>query len=365
MGQRSIIIGVCAIGSFVGQSALGAQAGEDGETRVVRAGPRYVGKDGEPITRLGAHDARRDPEGPPAGGIMCPGTMTLVSPPTDIVDARQPFPPTGGPLEGFGTFDEPIVIMLEQSGVDIACFSLCESGNGQSDCCFPNGDPGCEDAECEKIVCAEDGFCCSVEWDGACAGTAEELCGDLCAISYEPNFIQTVVDDNNGVFSFTLTHAVTPNESTTLMYADGSTITIISHPGNVAAAPFITASGLLMLIDMLNGVLQPPFGLYSVDVDRSGALNASDVLRVIDLLNGAGAFPKQLGTTLPGLGICGETPTDNNGSCCEPAANPPAVGCNEHLCEEAICSGDPFCCTVNWDQSCAEQAVDNDFCACG
>jgi hypothetical protein len=51
---------------------------------------------------------------------------------------------------------------------------------GQSECCFSNGTPGCDDPACEAIVCAQDSFCCSVTWDGICASEAQTKCGDLC-----------------------------------------------------------------------------------------------------------------------------------------------------------------------------------------
>ncbi len=48
---------------------------------------------------------------------------------------------------------------------------------GDGDCCVANGTPGCEDAECEALVCAIDRFCCDSEWDDLCAGAADDQCG--------------------------------------------------------------------------------------------------------------------------------------------------------------------------------------------
>lgn len=41
------------------------------------------------------------------------------------------------------------------------------------------------------------------------------------------------------------------------------------------------------MIDILNAVEQPVWGDLSMDIDQSGVFGAADVLRVIDLLNGA------------------------------------------------------------------------------
>ena len=59
-------------------------------------------------------------------------------------------------------------------------FTVCVAPAAGSDCCFPNGTPGCDDPGCEAIVCDIDPFCCDVEWDQICADEAADLCGDLC-----------------------------------------------------------------------------------------------------------------------------------------------------------------------------------------
>ncbi len=60
-------------------------------------------------------------------------------------------------------------------------FCKCAGGGGLSNCCTPNGGLGCDDDDCEAIVCGADPFCCDTAWDGICAGEAASLCGDLCA----------------------------------------------------------------------------------------------------------------------------------------------------------------------------------------
>ncbi|MCG8409593.1 MAG: hypothetical protein MI923_30675 [Phycisphaerales bacterium] len=49
-----------------------------------------------------------------------------------------------------------------------------------SDCCVANGTPGCDDLDCETIVCGLDPFCCDTSWDGTCAGIAADNCAALC-----------------------------------------------------------------------------------------------------------------------------------------------------------------------------------------
>lgn len=47
-------------------------------------------------------------------------------------------------------------------------------------CCFAHGGIGCEVPEVQACVCAADGFCCSISWDGLCAGAAP-ACGADCS----------------------------------------------------------------------------------------------------------------------------------------------------------------------------------------
>jgi len=57
------------------------------------------------------------------------------------------------------------------------CFDCGSAGAG--DCCQANGTPFCNDADCCETVCASDPFCCSVQWDAICAAEARNQCG-LC-----------------------------------------------------------------------------------------------------------------------------------------------------------------------------------------
>ena len=94
---------------------------------------------------------------PPAEGACCDGETCSVTTEADCDDG-------GGAYQGDGEACTP---------------DLCTPG-GKSDCCCDNGTPGCDDEECEGIVCEVDPFCCQTEWDGNCAIEAIALCDDLC-----------------------------------------------------------------------------------------------------------------------------------------------------------------------------------------
>ncbi len=65
---------------------------------------------------------------------------------------------------------------------DQACanqaIDICTCTPDAGSCYLPNGTPGCEINECCTLVCAEDPFCCATEWDTLCVSRAVELCGD-------------------------------------------------------------------------------------------------------------------------------------------------------------------------------------------
>ncbi len=49
------------------------------------------------------------------------------------------------------------------------------------------------------------------------------------------------------------------------------------------------------------------------------------------------------------------------GNCCQPNGTP---GCNNTACCEAVCAADPFCCEVEWDDLCVEEAEATPVCNC-
>lgn len=54
---------------------------------------------------------------------------------------------------------------------------LCGPCGGFGTCYVNHAFPGCDDAECQELVCAAEPHCCEVEWDSDCTGAAFEVCG--------------------------------------------------------------------------------------------------------------------------------------------------------------------------------------------
>jgi hypothetical protein len=118
----------------------------------------------------------------------------------------------------------------------------------------------------------------------------------------ETNDILEVFDDNSGLYQIVLRRPITPGELTTITYTNelgsASTGCFTSHPGNVNGGATAGPKDINVLIDILSGDDPAQWRMSSVDIDHSGALAPGDLLRAIDLLNGAGPYaPGWNGTT--------------------------------------------------------------------
>lgn len=144
----------------------------------------------------------------------------------------------------------------------------------------------------------------------AASPNARDHCWTLCesAIAEEENAVTAVTEEPAGTYSLSLARPITAGELTTLTYIDfvGAEWTGFfgSLPGDVNADRVTNADDLTAMIDAcLNGVtappLPPPGDRYDCDLDHSGATTAQDLVRLIDLLNGAGEFTSWLDETVP------------------------------------------------------------------
>lgn len=183
----------------------------------------------------------------------CPsGAVAFVTPPSGVVDARQPFPPNlSATKQGLKSF-----IVSGPPGLDNpACWALCET-----------------------------------------------------AVEGAANSISGIVDNLNGTFTVNLARAISTNAVTTLTYTAGdATVSrgvFTFQPANVNGDSASSPGDIIFLIDILNGVQVAPHGLLSSDTDRSNAAGPPDILRVIDLLNAAAGFPNQLNRAKPICGAC-------------------------------------------------------------
>lgn len=125
---------------------------------------------------------------------------------------------------------------------------------------------------------------------------------------------------------------------------------VASGPGCSRCAGDLTATGSVAVGDLLAllacwGEVAPGSACECADLTSSGGVNVSDLLQ---LLAAWGECP----------GVCGA----GAGDCFAANATP---GCDDTECCEVVCALDPFCCDVQWDGVCAEQAMLSQACGHG
>ncbi len=97
-----------------------------------------------------------------------------------------------------------------------------------------------------------------------------------------------------------LDRQIDPKAWTSIIHITSQSRTDLGYlPADVDGSHCANAADVLALIDALNGVLDPPLGIWSLDVDRSDVSNPADILEVIDLLNGAQNYETYNNLCLP------------------------------------------------------------------
>jgi hypothetical protein len=67
------------------------------------------------------------------------------------------------------------IASLSLSGFDtlLGNFTVHVAPSGTSNCCAAHATPGCTDSSCAQLICAQDAFCCTGQWDNLCATQAQ------------------------------------------------------------------------------------------------------------------------------------------------------------------------------------------------
>jgi subtilisin-like proprotein convertase family protein len=120
-----------------------------------------------------------------AGADVAPGTI--------VVFVATGLCSGGGIFDGYpcggGNNDYCVEIACEEPITGACCLpdGSCVDGKTQEeceeppspgcgDCDTPHPWPGCTDPVCEALVCAQDSYCCAVQWDSICVGEALDKC---------------------------------------------------------------------------------------------------------------------------------------------------------------------------------------------
>jgi len=189
-------------------------------------------------------------------------------------------------------------------------------GGPPCDCCVAQGVAGCASscAGCEETVCGADSFCCNVEWDDICAGTASTLC--TCCPGQNPGDC-TGGDGGDGGGG-----------------GPCNCCTALGGPG-CASCPACEIT-----------VCSADSFCCEVEWDDICAASATTLCT---------CCPGQNPGTCDGGGDGGATC-----NCCIEQGVP---GCaSDAACEATVCEVDSFCCDIEWDILCAAAA--GTLCSC-
>lgn len=230
---------------------------------------------------------------------------------------------------------------------------------GSGDCCLVNETPGCDEESCCIVVCSNDPFCCVESWDEDCVLVAQMLCD--CAAPPDADTCADATEILDGVTEFSNIGAQTDlpelscgNAGTigadiwfTYMPACSGALTV-STCDSVDYDSFLVAySGTCTSLEQI-----------ACNDDGAGCSGFSSLMTV-NVTDGEQILLRVGGWNgAEGTGTISITPSvacncPGEGDCC--AANG-SVGCDDDGCCQTICAADPFCCTTEWDASCASAA---------
>ncbi len=129
-------------------------------------------------------------------------------------------------------------------------------------------------------------------------GANNPACWSLCEIGRPPhavpNAITRIHDLHDGTFTLWLDRPLLPGHLAKVQYTDASggmvETSFTTLPGDVNADGLSDPFDVAALLEVFLGKRTSAWGIYSEDIDHSGAPGPADLLRLIDLLQGAEAF---------------------------------------------------------------------------
>lgn len=115
----------------------------------------------------------------------------------------------------------------------------------------------------------------------------------------EPPLVVAVDPVGDGALRVVFDRPIAPGQRVTVTHLpSGGGVEIGFLPGDVDGDAASTADDVIALIEAVTDAGEPR-ATWSTDVNRSGATGPHDVLRLIDLLNGAGVYEAYIGASLP------------------------------------------------------------------
>ncbi len=246
------------------------------------------------------------------------------------------------------------------------CPNTC--GGDPSNCCLAHGGLGCDDPDCQAAVCAVDPFCCQVAWDQICADEAHQFCGGLCGSNNDDCFNALPIGD--GVTPFSTIGATTdgpPHPTLCNFFGDPQISQDIWFDYVATSSQNVTVSlcgsdydtELAVYLDCFCPVSDG--NLLACNDDFCGLQSEVTFAAVAGQCYKirVGGFGGATGSGTINI-VGGGCPASTN-DCCVAGVGP---GCIDTACFTSVCALDPFCCDAAWDPFCADLAGQDPNCPC-
>lgn len=215
-------------------------------------------------------------------------------------------------------------------------------GTGAGDCCDAHAGPGCNDPVCCSFVCSVDPSCCLVEWDGPCVLQAAlhcAYCGYMCgALITGPCCTVHPLGGCNDEACCQAVCAV--DHDCCALTWDALCVTLAQRLCTDCGAGCGAGGADCCVAHPSPGCNDPACCDYICSFDAACCEFIWDGI----CRDNAIKFCAVCGQSVCGVGA---------GDCC---AAHGSAGCSDPDCCDMICTLDGFCCGVQWDQFCVQQA---------
>lgn len=226
---------------------------------------------------------------------------------------------------------------VQEAFVECAAACPCEP---EGDCCTAHGGVGCEDFVCQACVCGLDATCCSEEtgWDATCVSVAEAEClqsclcptdGDCCAVHGGPG-----CDDRAC--------------QACVCAGDAGCCSLEVGWDEICVTEATENCSEVCACEPARGCCDPHDTPGCADGGCEQCVCALDAT----CCNAEFVWDETC-VSIASAECLAPCFCPTQGPCC---AGNGDIGCNQGLCVECVCSRDEMCCTLEWDETCAEEA---------
>ena len=237
-------------------------------------------------------------------------------------------------------------ISWDKNCVTLANFQCNGCGDLDSGSCFAsdsNNSPSCNDRECCETVCTIDPFCCTDEWDNLCVDLADGNCFDpLLYCGSELARSCFIAGATQGCDSVTCCEEICKFFDPYCCEVQWDAICVTTAFSLDQCQPALSTDGRGNCLEerSLPGCGVPSCMAAVCDVDPFCCTTSWNSICVSHAEV-----------------LCFDKSTCNSTAPCQ--VTHPDPGCEDPYCCNIVCSFDPACCDISWDNLCAVFAIEN------